>query len=80
VLSPYRVINVDVLGQAVALGDAGGRIANVVMMGVLSTLPPFDHFPESLWLAAIKAVNARPLVWAANHTAFLAGRRITVNP
>jgi indolepyruvate ferredoxin oxidoreductase alpha subunit len=75
-LSPYRVTRVDVLGQAMALGNAGGRIANVVMIGVLSTLPPFDRFPEAVWLAAIKAVNAKPLIWAANHTAFVAGRHM----
>jgi indolepyruvate ferredoxin oxidoreductase, alpha subunit len=32
-LSPYRVIEVDVLGEAFELGDLSGRTANVVMMG-----------------------------------------------
>ena len=72
--SPARVIEADVLGKALEMGDTTGRTANVVMMGILSTLPPFDIFPTELWLKALKRVNPRPLVWAANYVAFNAGR------
>lgn len=65
---------VDVLGKALELGDRSGRTANVVMMGVLSTLPPFDVFPPGLWLKALKKANSRPAAWAANYAAFQAGR------
>jgi indolepyruvate ferredoxin oxidoreductase alpha subunit len=74
VLSPYRTIEVDVLGKALELGDASGRIANVVMLGVLSRISPFDRFPAELWLEALRRVNSRPDVWAANNAAFNAGR------
>ena len=78
VLGPYRVIEVDVLGQALELGDPTGRIANVVMMGVLSSVSPFDVFPSELWLNALKRINSQPAIWAANWAAFNAGRDYAV--
>ena len=56
-LSPYHVVEVDVLGKALELGDRSGRTANVVMMGILSTLHPFDAFPPELWLQALRKAN-----------------------
>ncbi len=73
-LGPYQVIEADVLGKALEIGDATGRIANVVMMGILSTVYPFNLFPPELWLKALKRINSRPVVWAANYVAFNAGR------
>jgi indolepyruvate ferredoxin oxidoreductase alpha subunit len=75
-LSEYQVIEVDALGKAQALGDAAGRIANVVMLGVLSTLEPFSSFPEELWLHALQQANTKPAIWAANYAAFQAGREL----
>ncbi len=77
-LSPYHVIKVDVLCKALELGDASGRVANVVMMGVLSTLHPLDVFPPELWLKALKKANSKPVVWAANYVAFNAGREFAL--
>jgi indolepyruvate ferredoxin oxidoreductase alpha subunit len=74
-LSPYHVVEVDVLGKALELGDRSGRTANVVMMGILSTLPPFNMFPPEMWLAALKKANSKPVVWAANYVAFNTGRQ-----
>lgn len=76
-LSSYHVVEVDVLGRALELGDRSGRTANVVMMGILSTLPPFNVFPPELWLKALNKTNARPTIWAANYTAFNCGREFT---
>jgi len=73
-LAPYRVIEVDLLKQAVELGDPTGKIANVVLMGILSTLSPFDLFPAEMWWQALEKVNPKPAVWAANFAAFNAGR------
>lgn len=73
-LKGCRVVEVDVLGKAMALGDSTGRAANVVMMGILSTLKPFDAFPEALWLKALQKLNPKPTVWASNYAAFMAGR------
>jgi indolepyruvate ferredoxin oxidoreductase, alpha subunit len=74
VLAPYRLVEVDPLKEAVALGDPTGRIANVILMGILSRLDPFDRFPVELWWQALRKVNPRPEVWAANYAAFNAGR------
>ncbi len=70
----FRVVEVDILAKAVEIGDPTGRIANVVMIGVMSRLTPFDRFPVELWLKAIKNVNPKPAVWAGNYAAFMAGR------
>jgi indolepyruvate ferredoxin oxidoreductase alpha subunit len=75
-LSGYKVIDVDVLGTALGLGDPTGRSANVVMIGVLSTLAPFDSFPVEYWFQALKNVSPKPAVWQANYAAFLAGREL----
>jgi indolepyruvate ferredoxin oxidoreductase, alpha subunit len=74
-LAGCRVVEADVLAEALELGDRGGRTANVVMLGILSTLQPFDRFPLGMWLNAVKEANSRPAVWAANYAAFQAGRQ-----
>jgi len=73
-LRGYYVRKVDVLGRALSLGDPTGRMANVVMLGLLSTLKPFDVFPVELWHEALRSVNPSPAIWAANYAAFNAGR------
>lgn len=73
-LDGYNVIIIDVLKAALELGDPTGRIANVVMIGALSTLAPFDGFPAELWLQALRNVSPKPAIWTANHSAFNVGR------
>ncbi|MGA2082581.1 MAG: 2-oxoacid:acceptor oxidoreductase family protein [Holophaga sp.] len=73
-LADCRLVRVDPLRRAVELGDPTGKIANVILMGVLSTLDPFDRFPVELWWQALRKVNPRPQAWAANYAAFNAGR------
>ena len=73
-LEGYRVVSVDVLSIALGLGDPKGRCANVVMLGVLSTLPPFYVVPEAVWLQALKGISRKPSLWDINHAAFMAGR------
>ncbi len=75
-LAAYRLIEVDPLGRALDLGDPTGRISNVVLMGILSTLAPFDRFPAELWWKALQKVNPKAAVWAANYAAFNAGRAL----
>jgi indolepyruvate ferredoxin oxidoreductase, alpha subunit len=62
--------------HGLGLGDPTGRSANVVMIGVLSTLAPFDSFPDEYWLKALKNVSPKPAIWQANYAAFLAGRKL----
>ncbi len=70
----YSVFEVDVLEEALKMGDPSGRIANVVMLGILSRITPFDLLPEALWLKALQSVGPKPAVWAANRAAFQTGR------
>ncbi|MGD9210743.1 MAG: 2-oxoacid:acceptor oxidoreductase family protein, partial [Desulfobacteraceae bacterium] len=72
----YKLIELDVLAKAVEIGDTSGRIANVVMMGALSKIAPFDSIPESLWLQALKDVTPIPVLWGANYKAFNEGIRM----
>lgn len=75
-LKGYNVMQLDVLAEAINLGDAGGRSANVVMIGALSTLSPFCDFPAEYWLQALKNVSPKPALWDANYAAFSAGRKM----
>ncbi|MCG8529910.1 MAG: 2-oxoacid:acceptor oxidoreductase family protein [Desulfovibrionales bacterium] len=74
-LAPFNVITLDILDEALKLGDTSGRSANVVMLGALSMVPPFTTIPESLWLNAIKKVTP-PKLWAGNYAAFSAGKNL----
>ena len=77
-LDGYHVITVDVLSKALELGDRSGRTANVVMMGILSSLSPFNLIPVEFWQRALKSANSKPAVWAANYIAFHAGRQFVL--
>ena len=70
----YNLIEIDVLGKAMEIGDSSGRIANVVMMGALSKIAPFDSIPGALWLQALKEVTPVPALWGANYLAFNSGQ------
>ena len=69
-------IEVDVLAKALEAGDASGRSANVIMMGALSKLAPFNTLDDSLWLKALEKVSPTPPLWAANYRAFQIGREM----
>jgi indolepyruvate ferredoxin oxidoreductase alpha subunit len=75
-LSAYHVIEVDVLASALKLGDRSGRSANVVMLGILSTLPPFNLIPPEVWLQALKTATSKTSLWPANYQAFHTGRQL----
>ncbi|MCF8095202.1 MAG: 2-oxoacid:acceptor oxidoreductase family protein [Desulfobacteraceae bacterium] len=75
-LTDMTVCEVDVLGRAIELGDPTGRVANVVMMGVLSQAAPFNNIPAALWLKALQNISPTSGIWAANHKAFTSGREM----
>lgn len=74
-LEGYNVIKLDILSEAIKLGDTTGRSANVVMLGVLSTVAPFNTLPEECWLSALKNVTPAKM-WAGNYAAFMAGKKL----
>jgi indolepyruvate ferredoxin oxidoreductase, alpha subunit len=75
-IGKFNIVNIDALQVALDIGDTTGRIANVVLIGALSILAPFNEFPKSLWMEAIAKVSPNPNIWAANYSAFKAGREL----
>ena len=74
-LTEYKVIKIDANKIAYDLGDKAGRTANVVVIGLLSTIAPFEQIPESVWLSAIMSVSPNDLIKSANKLAFESGRK-----
>jgi indolepyruvate ferredoxin oxidoreductase alpha subunit len=75
-LSGYRTIKVDANQVAHDIGDKMSRTANVVVLGLLSTIEPFNQIPEAVWQAALMAISPTDLIKSANQLAFTAGRKI----
>ena len=75
-LKGFNAVTTDVLDIALGLGDARGRCANVVMLGVLSMTRPFSLIPEAIWLKALKDISRKPAVWNLNYAAFMIGRNL----
>jgi indolepyruvate ferredoxin oxidoreductase alpha subunit len=68
------VINIDAAKIARDLGDKTGKTANVVLLGKLSTIAPFDIFPRETWLSALMSVSPNDFIKFSNQRAFNAGR------
>ncbi|MBU0764029.1 MAG: 2-oxoacid:acceptor oxidoreductase family protein [Bacteroidetes bacterium] len=73
-ISGYKAIKIDAVRTAATLGDIAGRTANVVVLGLLSTIEPFSAIPEEVWLDALMSVSPGNMVKSANKLAFEAGR------
>jgi len=71
-LEEYTVIGIDANKIAYELGDRAGRTANVVVLGLLSSIEPFSFIPEEIWLSALMSVSPNDFVKSANLTAFRA--------
>jgi len=74
VLAGHDLIKLDAYGIARELGDETGRTANVVVLGLLSTIEPFNNIPENIWLSALMTVSPNDSIKSANQLAFKAGR------
>jgi indolepyruvate ferredoxin oxidoreductase, alpha subunit len=75
-LKNYNIIKIDANKTAYDLGDVSGKTANVVVLGLLSSIPPFDYIPEEIWLSALMAISPADFIKAANKASFEAGRKI----
>jgi len=73
-LNEYKVIKIDANKIAIDLGDKSGRIANVVVLGLLSAIPPFNRIPEEIWVSSIISVSSNERIKSANIKAFKSGR------
>ncbi|MBI4647591.1 MAG: 2-oxoacid:acceptor oxidoreductase family protein [Bacteroidia bacterium] len=78
-LENYKLIKIDANKIAYDLGDKFGKTANVVVLGLLSTIHPFNAIPEQIWLTALMALSPTGFIKSANKIAFKQGRKIIVN-
>lgn len=74
-LKGYHVIEIDATKKAMELGDKSGKSANVIVLGVLSTLEPFNKIPQEIWLKALMNLSKNDMAKAANQIAFEGGRQ-----
>jgi indolepyruvate ferredoxin oxidoreductase, alpha subunit len=74
VAEKVNLVEFDALLEARAIGDQQGRAANVVALGVLSTVLPFSSIPVGAWQQAILNVSPGELARRANIAAFQRGR------
>lgn len=78
-LKDYNLIKIDANKIAYELGDISGKTANVVVLGLLSTIKPFNNIPEEIWLSALMAVSPNDFIKATNKLSFEAGRKQKIN-
>ncbi|MGE5343683.1 MAG: 2-oxoacid:acceptor oxidoreductase family protein [Candidatus Omnitrophota bacterium] len=57
------------------LGDKTGRTANVLMLGLLSTIEPFRQIPLDIWLSALRTISPSPKAGQINQGVFNWGRK-----
>ena len=76
-LKDFKIIKIDANKIAHDLGDINGKTANVVVLGLLSTITPFNNIPEEIWLSALMAVSPNDSVKVANKLSFEAGRKVS---
>ncbi|MFH2141861.1 MAG: 2-oxoacid:acceptor oxidoreductase family protein [Bacteroidota bacterium] len=74
-LKEYSLIKIDANKIAYGLGDVNGKTANVVVLGLLSTIVPFNSIPEKVWLNALMAISPNDFIKATNKLSFEAGRK-----
>ena len=73
-LDDYKVIQVDANELADELGDEVGRTANVVVLGLLSTIEPFSQIPDEIWQNTILSLSPSEHWKAMNIAAYNKGR------
>lgn len=78
ILKNYKIIQIDANKVVYDLGDITGKTANVVILGLLSTIAPFNEIPEEIWLSALMSVSSNDIVKGTNKISFEAGRQIKV--
>ena len=70
-----KIIKIDANQITSNLGDTTGKTANVVVLGILSTISPFDKIAEDSWIESLMAVSPNEAIKSANYIAFQEGRK-----
>ena len=74
-LKNYTVITVNANDIVYEMGDIFGKSANVLVLGILSRLKPFDSIPEKIWIDALSAISHNENINSLNVLAFDKGRK-----
>jgi indolepyruvate ferredoxin oxidoreductase, alpha subunit len=74
ILEGFKIIKIDAEKIAKSFGDEQGKTANVIVLGVLSTIDPFNKIPEGVWVGALKKLSPNENIFRANIIAFNGGR------
>jgi indolepyruvate ferredoxin oxidoreductase alpha subunit len=74
ILEGYKLIRIDAESVAKSFGDEQGKTSNVIVLGLLSTIEPFDKIPAGVWVNALKKLSPDENIFKANITAFNGGR------
>ena len=69
-LSRFNVVEIDAFASARAAGDATGVTANVAVIALLSTIPPFSALPSPVWLNALLSLSKNEAAAAQNRRTF----------
>lgn len=72
-LKGFSVIEIDALQVAESLGDKSGKTANVVVLGALSKMEPFNKIPADIWINALMELSPNEAIKNANKIAFKGG-------
>jgi len=75
-IAAYNLIEVDANEIVIDLGDKKAKSANVVVLGALSRLKPFNIFPEQLWVNALTSLSQNENIKNLNLNAFVKGRAL----
>ena len=75
-LKEYNVIKISANKIAYELGDKSGKSANVVVLGLLSSIKPFNLIPEEIWLSGLMSISGDDFIKSANVLAFKKGRNL----
>lgn len=78
-LKDFSVIKVDAGRLVNDMGDLFGRSANVLVLGILSSIQPFALIPEQVWIDALSSVSANEAIQSQNIAAFEKGRTYLEN-
>ncbi len=78
-LEGFDVIKVDANQLVFDLGDKFGRSANVLILGILSSIKPFSLIPEQLWIDALSSISTNETNKSLNILAFDKGKKYLEN-
>ena len=69
----FNVIEIDANKICSEIGDKQGKSANVIVLGVLSTIKPFNVIPKEVWLNALMTLSPNDVIKTMNKSAFEKG-------